>query len=96
MAYSAQQAADIAMQTLITMADRPQDLTQFMEAAGLKPTDLRDFANRPDIAVFLFDFLVESDDRICSFAKALDLRPQDIMAARTALSGPGSYGWEVD
>ena len=96
MAYSAQQAADLATQTLILLADRPQDLAQFMEAAGLQPADIRNFASRPDIALFLLDFLVEDDDRLCSFADSLGVRPGDIMTARTALSGPGSYGWEAD
>ncbi|TGN52943.1 DUF3572 family protein [Paracoccus liaowanqingii] len=96
MAFSQEQARDLAMQTLILLVDRPEDLTQFMEASGLRPADLRDMAARPDIALYLLDFLVEDDARILSFAEALDLRPQDIMTARTALAGPGSYGWEAD
>lgn len=96
MAYSPEQAQDLAMRMLIALADRPDDMAQFMGATGLRPADLRRISERPDIALFLLDFLVENDDRICSFAQALDLRPQDVMAARTALSGPGSYGWEAD
>lgn len=96
MAISHGQARDLAMQTLILLVDRPQDLAQFMDASGLRPADLRDIAGRPDIALYLLDFIVEDDARICSFAEALDLRPQDIMTARTALAGPGSYGWEAD
>lgn len=96
MAVSAQQAHDIATQILITMAERPDDLVSFMDGAGLQPSDLRTFADRPDIALFLLDFLVEDDDRLCRFADGLGMRPQDIMAARTALSGPGSFGWAAD
>lgn len=96
MAYSVPQAADLSTRVLIELVDRPQDLARFMDQAGLRPKDLRDIATRPEVALFLLDFLVEDDDRILSFAQALHLRPQDIMAARTALSGPGSYGWEAD
>ena len=96
MAYSVTQAADLAQQVLIALVDRPEDLGAFMEGAGLQPSDLRDFADRPDIALYLLDFVTEDDDRVVVFAQALGLRPQDVMAARTALSGPGSYGWSAD
>lgn len=96
MAYSVPQAAELATRVLIEMVARPQDLAQFMDQAGLRPDDLRDVATRPEVALFLLDFLVEDDDRILGFAQALHVAPQDIMAARTALAGPGSYGWSVD
>lgn len=84
------------MQVLIALVDRPEDLARFMEMSGLRPADLRAVAEQPEIALHLLDFIVEQDDRITSFADALNLRPHDIMAARTALAGPGSYGWEAD
>lgn len=96
MAVSQAQARDLAMQILVMLVDRPQDLAQFMDGSGLRPADLRDIAERPDIDLYLLDFIVEDDARICSFAEALSVKPQEIMTARTALAGPGSYGWEAD
>lgn len=96
MAVGMQQAHDIATRVLIAMAERPDDLVRFLDGAGLLPSDLRAFSDRPDMALFLLDFLVEDDERLCAFADAVDVRPQDIMSARTALSGPGSYGWSAD
>lgn len=96
MAYTIEQAQDLATEILLTLVERPEDLSHFMGASGLAPDDLRQIAQRPDIAVFLLDFVVENDERIHEFAQALQLRPQDVMAARTALAGPGSYGWESD
>ncbi|CAM3267909.1 DUF3572 domain-containing protein [Paracoccus nototheniae] len=96
MAMSNAQAGELAMQVLIVLVDRPDDLALFMQASGLRPADLRAVAEQPDIALHLLDFIVEQDERITSFAQALNLRPQDIMAARTALAGPGSYGWDVE
>ncbi|WP_265499947.1 DUF3572 family protein [Paracoccus beibuensis] len=96
MATSPQQAHDIATRILIAMAERPDDLVRFLEGAGLQPSDLRAFSDRPDMALFLLDFLVEEDNRLCDFADVVGMRPQDIMSARTALSGPGSYGWSAD
>ena len=95
MAYSAEQASELAVRVLIALAERPEDLARFMDMAGLQPQELRNLARRPDIAVFLLDYVVEDDARLCDFAGAMNLRAQDIMAARTALSGPGSYGWEA-
>ncbi|MDN5567283.1 MAG: DUF3572 domain-containing protein [Paracoccus sp. (in: a-proteobacteria)] len=94
MAISSERAHELATEILLALAERPDELGHFLGASGLQPDDLRQISRRPDIAVFLLDFVVESDDRIHEFAHALQLRPQDIMAARTALAGPGSYGWE--
>lgn len=96
MVYSVPQAAELSIRILIELVERPQDLAIFMDQAGLRPDDLRDMSARPEGALFLLDFLVEDDERILSFSQALSVNPKDIMAARTALSGPGSYGWSVD
>jgi hypothetical protein len=96
MAISSERAHELATEILLALAERPEELSHFLDASGLQPNDLRQIAARPDIAVFLLDFVVESDERVYDFAQNLKLRPQDIMAARTALGGPGSYGWEAD
>jgi len=96
MAISSERAHELATEILLALAERPDELSHFLGASGLLPADLRQISERPDIAVFLLDFVVESDERIHEFAHALQLGPHDIMAARTALAGPGSYGWESD
>lgn len=96
MAFTPEQAKELATEILLAMAERPEELTSFLGATGLQPDDLRHISQRPDVAVFLLDFVVENDERVHEFAQALQLRPQDVMAARTALAGPGSYGWETD
>jgi hypothetical protein len=96
MAISSDRAHEFATEILLALAERPEELSSFLGSSGLLPADLRQISERPDIAVFLLDFVVESDERVHEFAHALQLRPQDIMAARTALAGPGSYGWESD
>ncbi|WCQ98043.1 DUF3572 family protein [Paracoccus aestuarii] len=96
MGFSADRASDLAMRILLEMAERPEDVAGFLGTSGLQASELRNLAQRPDIALFLLDFIAEDDDRILRFSAALGLRPQDIMAARTALSGPGSYGWAAD
>jgi len=89
-------AKELAADILIELANRPQDLGHFISESGLQPDELHHLADRPDIILFLLDFLAEDDERLISFSANLNLRPQDIMSARTALSGPGSYGWTAD
>ncbi|RJE80125.1 DUF3572 family protein [Paracoccus sp. JM45] len=96
MAISSERAHELATEILLALAERPEELTSFLGSSGLLPADLRQISERPDIAVFMLDFVVENDERVHEFAHALQLRPQDIMAARTALVGPGNYGWESD
>nr|WP_111300467.1 DUF3572 domain-containing protein [Paracoccus saliphilus] len=96
MPITLQRARDLAVDILLHLANNPEELDRFMSLTGLQPADLRSLQERPDVALFLLDFIAEEDERICNFAQAMNMRPQDIMAARTALSGPGSYGWSVD
>jgi len=46
MTYSAEQASELAVRVLIALAERPEDLTRFMEMAGLQPQELRNLARR--------------------------------------------------
>ena len=56
---------------------------------------MRRAAGDPDIALHVLDYLLEDDARVLDAAADLNIKPGDLMAARTALAGPGSYGWEV-
>lgn len=95
MTYTRKSAQDLAMTVLLYMADRPDLIGGFLETSGLQPQDLRRAAGDPDIALHILDFLLEDDRRVLEAAGDLEIRPGDLMAARTALAGPGSYGWEV-
>lgn len=90
------QALRLATDVLLHLADDPAELGAFLQASGLRPEDLRQIAQEPGLAAALLDHLVQSDELILACARALNIPPRDIMAARTALAGPGSYGWSVD
>lgn len=96
MAISQQGAQELATDILLALAERPEQLAGFLGTSGLEPSALRQVASRPEIAVFLLDYIVEQDDRLLEVAQGIGRDPRDIMAARTVLSGPGSYGWEAD
>lgn len=86
----------LAAEVLLHLSGQPDQLLAFLEATGLSPQDLRGLARSPELSAALLDHLVQSDEAVLDCASALGIRPADLMAARTALAGPGSYGWSID
>lgn len=96
MAYSIAQAREMAISAMLHILERP-DLTQeFLAESGLEADDLRRMAQGPDLPMQALDFLLQDDSRVLEAARDLGVAPQDLLAARTALAGPGSYGWQPD
>lgn len=95
MTYTRESAQELATVVLLHMTERPDLIGGFMEASGLRPQDLRQVAGNPDIALHVLDYLLEDDRRVLDAAADLQIAPGDLMQARTALAGPGSYGWEI-
>lgn len=96
MSFSTTAAEDLALQALIFVASDDEMVAQLLAASGIAPDALRQAARDSDFLRHVLDFLCEDDQRILAFAAQQSLRPEQIIAARTALSGPGSYGWEPD
>lgn len=89
-------AAQLAAEVLVHLSQRPDQLLAFLEATGLAPDDLRGLAQSPDLAAAILDHVLQSDATVLDCAEALGVPPARLMQARTALAGPGSYGWSVD
>lgn len=96
MSYTVERAHDLAISVLIFLTDRPEALAGFLGQTGLAPADLRTRANDPDLLLNVLDYLTQDDALVLDAADSLNLRPTEFMAARTALAGPGSHGWDVD
>ena len=84
------------MSVLLYMTGRPDLIADFLGATGLDAGDLRGLAADSGLALHVLDYLTGDDSRVLDAADALGVPPGDFMAARTALAGPGSHGWEVD
>ncbi|WP_347141026.1 DUF3572 domain-containing protein [Paracoccus sp. SSK6] len=95
MTYTRESAQELAMAALVYLAERPDLIGEFLGATGLQPQDLRKAASSPDMAVHVLDYLLEDDRRVMDAAAELGVSPGDLMHARTALAGPGSYGWQI-
>lgn len=96
MAMTTDAAMQIALNALVHLSHDPSDIGDFLQASGLDAQDLRLIASDPGVALHFLDFVLEDDTRVLQTAAGLNVAPREILTARTALSGPGSFGWEVD
>ncbi|MDO5646376.1 DUF3572 family protein [Paracoccus sp. (in: a-proteobacteria)] len=96
MAYSATQAQGLGVDLLLHLLQDPDLTGQFLAQTGADLADLRAMARDPHAVVNLLDFFIEQDERLLAAAAQLGHKPADIVAARTVLAGPGSFGWDAD
>lgn len=95
MTYTRESAQELASSAFLFLAGRPDLIEGFLAETGLQPQDLRRVAGSPDMALHVLDYLLEDDQRVTEAAAGLGIAPGDLMQARTALAGPGSYGWQL-
>lgn len=95
MTYTRESAQELATAVLLHLAERPDLIQGFLGQTGLDAGALRKVATSPDIALHVLDYVLEDDRRVLDAARDVQVAPGDLMQARTALAGPGSYGWEV-
>ena len=92
--HNARQVAEtVAIQALSYLAAEPARLGRFLAETGLGPETLRGAANSPEFLVSVLDFVLSDENLVKEFAKAHELKPSTVGAAREALGGPN---WERD
>lgn len=96
MGFSKQAAQELAVEALLYLVERPELTQAFLANTGFQADDLRKVASDPEFGLHILDFLVEDDARVLEFAEIANIRPEQVMTARTALAGPGSFGWEAE
>ena len=75
------------------MAGDPELLGRFLAESGIGPDTLRKSAADPRFLASVLDFVLADDATVKTFAKASELHPTNIMAAREVLGDPK---WERD
>jgi hypothetical protein len=83
----AERAAEIGRDALLWLAGEPGALGQFLDASGLRPTDLRARAGDPEFLGFVLEFVLGSDALVTEFAASVGVRPEDPAHARAVLGG---------
>jgi hypothetical protein len=83
----------VAVQALSFLAGEPERLGKFLAETGIGPETLRTAASDPNFLIHVLDFILRDDETVKAFAKAAQLHPTNIMAAREVL---GDRKWERD
>jgi hypothetical protein len=83
----------VAIQALNFIAGDPERLGLFLAETGIGPDTLRKSAANPRFLASVLDFVLRDDETVKAFAKASELHPTNIAAARQVLGDPH---WERD
>ena len=83
----------VAIQALNFIAADPERLGLFLAETGIGPDTLRTSAAEPRFLACVLDFVLRDDATVKAFAKASELHPTNIAAARQVLGDPH---WERD
>ena len=87
----------VAIQALSFVAGEPERLGLFLAESGIGPETLRQAASDPQFLVSVLDFVLRDDDTVKTFAKASELHPTNVAAARQVLGDAlGDRTWERD
>jgi Protein of unknown function (DUF3572) len=83
----------VAIQALNFVAGHPERLGLFLAETGIGPQNLRAAAADPAFLASVLDFVLRDDATVKAFAKAAELHPTNVAAAREVLGDPK---WERD
>lgn len=83
----------VAIQALNFIAGDPDRLGLFLAETGIGPQNLRAAAADPRFLASVLDFVLRDDATVTAFAKASELHPTNVAAAREVLGDPK---WERD
>jgi len=87
----------VAIQALSFIAGDAERLGLFLAETGIGPETLRDAADDPNFLLSVLDFVLRDDGIVTAFAKASQLHPTNIAAARQVLGDAlGDPHWERD
>ena len=80
-------AETLAIQALSFLAGEPSRLGRFLAESGIGPETLRSAAKSPQFLVSVLDFVLGSRAITEEFARASELTPAAVAAARQVLGG---------
>ena len=86
-------ATGYAIDALLWLADNEQSLEVFLSASGANAEDLRVRAKDPEFLAFVLDFFMTSDELIISLSEKINISPEQLDMARSALSGGNLPNW---
>ncbi|MDQ0320313.1 hypothetical protein QO002_002451 [Pararhizobium capsulatum DSM 1112] len=73
------------------LAGEPELMGRFMALTGTEPSSLRHAMNDPGFLAGLVDFLMQHEPTLLAFCEATGMKPEEVVRAHAALSGPADY-----
>jgi hypothetical protein len=86
-ALSSEAAETLALQALGFLLQDEERIDLFLRLTGTDPTDLRALATSRQFLLAVLDHLATGEQLLLEFARALEIAPERIGAARMALGG---------
>jgi len=89
-------ARAVALDVLVWLCAREEELAVFLNASGATPDGLRDtLQGAPDDALLcaVMDFVLMRDATVLDAAQALDIAPERLGQAGAVLNGAGGAHW---
>lgn len=80
-------AETMALEGLVFLAARPDDLERFLTSSGLDAAELKRRAGDRDVLRAVVEFLLSEDVLVTGFCEAQGLRPEDLHRANHLLGG---------
>ena len=85
-------AEETAISILAWLANEPELLGRFLALTGTDPASLRHAAADPGFLAGVVDFLMGHEPTLISFCEATGTKPEQVVRAHAALSGPDYPG----
>jgi hypothetical protein len=81
-------AETIALNGLVFLAARPDDIERFLRNTGIDAAELRNRAADPDVLRAVLEYILAGDATTTGFCDDQNLAPRDLHAANHVLSAP--------
>jgi hypothetical protein len=85
------EAQTIALGAFTALSSHGGRLARFMNISGLTPESIRSAAGEPDFLAGILDYVASDESLLLELAREMDMKPEQIMEARSALS-PSEFG----
>ena len=76
----------LALKALEFLANSPDNLGEFLAAAGINGLELRERVEEPAVLASVVDFILRNEGLLMEFCDTASIRPRDVHAAHHALS----------
>lgn len=87
--HTSTSAQETAAAVLGWLATEPDMLGRFLDLSGLRADQLRQAVDDSGFLAGMLDFLMSHEPTLMAFCAATDIKPEAVVSAWQALSGPG-------